>query len=117
MAFVVAIETLFFFVFLSSFSSKENVKKELERLNLLYGEEDSPEYDNWEKMNELEILIADAGLYVDGAYKENTFDDLNEWCRIVGPMEYEQTYLNTHPHAVRNKIDKMLRFGLIEIVN
>jgi hypothetical protein len=95
---------------------KENAKKELERLNLLYGEENSPEYDNWEKMSELQTLIADAGLYVDGAYEENIFDDLNEWCRIVGPMEYEQTYLNTHPHAVRNKIDKMLRFGLIEII-
>jgi len=96
---------------------KENTQKELERLNLLYGEENSPEYDNWDKMSELERLITDAGLYVDGAYEENSFDDLNEWCVIVGSMEYKQTYLNTHPHAVRNKIDEMLRLNLIEIIN
>lgn len=95
---------------------KENTQKEIERLNLLYSEENSPEYDNWDKMSELEILIADAGMYFHGAYAENSFDDLNEWCRIVGPMEYEQTYLNTHPNVVRNKIDEMLRLNLIEIV-
>lgn len=93
----------------------EHTKKELEHLNNIYGEEESPEYDNWDKMSELETLITDAGLYVDGAYEENTFDDINEWCKIIGPMEYEQTYLNTHPNAVRTKIDKMLRLNLIEI--
>jgi hypothetical protein len=89
---------------------------ELKRLNNLYGEENSPEYDYWDKMSELEVLITDAGMYVDGAYEENIFEDLNEWCRIVGPMEYKQTYLNTHPHAVRNKINKMLKNSIIEIV-
>ena len=95
---------------------KENTQKELERLNLLYGEENSLEYDNWEKMSELEVLIADAGMYADGAYEQNTFDDLNEWCKSVGPMEYRQTYLNTHPNAVRSKIDEMLHKNLIEIL-
>lgn len=95
---------------------KENTQKEIERLNLLYGEENSPEYDNWEKMSELEVLVTDAGMYADGAYEQNIFDDLDEWCRIVGPMEYEQTYLNTHPNVVRSKIDKMLRKNIIEIV-
>ena len=95
---------------------KENTQKELERLNLLYGEENSPEYDYWDKMSELETLITDAGLYADGAYEENKFDDLNEWCKSVGPMEYNQTYLNTHPNAVRSKINKMLRKNIIEIL-
>ena len=95
---------------------KENTQKEIERLNLLYGEENSLEYDNWEKMSELETLITDAGMYADGAYEENKFDDLNEWCKSVGPMEYNQTYLNTHPNAVRSKIDEMLRKNIIEIV-
>jgi hypothetical protein len=89
---------------------------ELKRLNNLYGEEDSPEYDYWDKMSELEVLITDAGMYVDGAYEKNTFDDLNEWCKSVGSMEYEKTYLNTHPNVVRNKIDEMLRNSIIEIV-
>ena len=95
---------------------KENTQKELKRLNLLYGEENSLEYDNWEKMSELETLITDAGMYADGAYEENKFDDLNEWCKSVGPMEYNQTYLNTHPNAVRSKINKMLRKNIIEIL-
>jgi len=95
---------------------KENTQKEIERLNLLYGEENSPEYDNWEKMSELEVLVADAGMYADGAYEQNEFDDLNEWCKSVGPMEYTQTYLNTHPNAVRSKINKMLSENIIEIL-
>ena len=94
---------------------KENTQKELERLNNLYGDEKSPEYDYWDKMSELEVLITDAGMYANGAYEENTFDDLNKWFRIVGPMEYKQTYLNTHPNAVRSKIDEMLRKNIIEI--
>ena len=95
---------------------KENTQKEIERLNLLYGEENSLEYDNWEKMSELETLIIDAGMYADGAYEKNTFDDLNELCKSVGPMEYTQTYLNTHPNAVRSKINKMLSKNIIEIL-
>ena len=95
---------------------KENTQKEIERLNLLYGEENSPEYDYWEKMSKLEVLIADAGMYADGAYEKNTFDDLNEWCKSVGPMDYTQTYLNTHPNAVRSKINKMLSKNIIEIL-
>ena len=89
---------------------------ELKRLNDLYGDEKSPEYDYWDKMSDLEVLITDAGLYVNGAYEENIFNDLNEWCMIVGPMEYQQTYLNTHPNIVRNKIDKMLREDIITII-
>ena len=94
----------------------ENTQNELERLNLLYAEENSPEYDNWYKMSKLETLITDAAMYADGVYEENSFDDLNEWCRVVGPMEYEQTYLNTHSNAVRSKIDEMLRKNIIELV-
>lgn len=95
---------------------KENTQKEIERLNKLYGDENSPEYDNWDKMSKLEVLIADAGMYAHGAYEQNTFDDLNEWCKSVGNMEYSQTYLNTHPHAVRNKVDEMLCKNIIEIL-
>lgn len=94
----------------------ENTQNELERLNLLYGDENSPEYDNWDKMSEFEILVTDAAMYTDGTYEENSFDDLNKWCIIVGSMEYEQTYLNTHPNAVRSKIDEMLRKNIIELV-
>ena len=96
----------------------ENAQKELERLNNLYGSEESPEYDNWDKMSELETLIVDAEMYVDEAYINNSFndlDDLNEWCKAVGPIEYKQSYLDEHPNVVREKIDKMLQLNLIEI--
>ena len=69
-----------------------------------------------EKMNKRECLILDAMLYVEGGYEENEFDDLNEWCISVGSTEYDQIYLNTHPNAVREKIDKMLRENIITIV-
>ena len=96
----------------------ENAQKELERLNNLYGSEESPEYDNWDKMSELETLIVDAEMYVDEAYIENSFndlDDLDKWCEDVGPIEYKQSYLDEHPNAVREKIDKMLHLNLIKI--
>ena len=88
---------------------------ELNIINSKYGDEESPFCDDWDEMSNEEQLITDAGLYSDGAYEENEFDDLDTWCRVVGPMEYEQTYLNTHPNAVREKINEMLRLGLIEI--
>ena len=93
----------------------EQAAQELTRLNNLYGDETSPEYDNWDDMSELEMLVTDAGMYAEGAYVENEFDDLQEWCREVGPLEYNQTYLNTHPNAVREKVDRMLRENMIEI--
>ena len=66
--------------------------------------------------NEHDQLLQDAMLYVEGGYEENEFTDLKEWCISVGSMEYDQTYLNTHPNAVREKIDKMLRENIITIV-
>jgi hypothetical protein len=94
----------------------EKTELEINRLNDLYGDENSPEYDYWDKMSELETLITDAGLYVNSAYEENEFDNLNEWCIKVGSMEYQQAYLNTHPNAVREKIDRMLRENIIQII-
>ena len=55
-------------------------------------------------------------MYSEGAYVENEFDDLDTWCRAIGFSEYEQTYLNTHPNVVREKINKMLRLNLIKII-
>ena len=93
----------------------ENTQKELEHLNNLYGNEESPEYDNWDKMSELETLITDAGMYADEAYIENSFNNLDEWCKNVGPIEYKQSYLDEYPNVVREKIDKMLHLNLIKI--
>lgn len=71
--------------------------------------------DLYDELEERELLLVDAKMYTEGAYVENEFDDLQEWCREVGLLEYNQTYLNTHPNAVREKIDRMLRENMIEI--
>ena len=90
----------------------ENAETELNRLNNLYGDESSVEFDNWSKMSEVESLIADAGMYSDGAYTENDFIDLIEWCLVTSKSEYgrENHYL------VKKKIDRMLELGIIEII-
>jgi len=94
----------------------QQASAELEAINERIDEAGNDNYDEvCESLNERELLVCDAGMYVNGAYEENEFDDLNEWCVKVGNMEYQQTYLNTHPNAVREKINTMLREGLIEL--
>ena len=87
-------------------------EKAINELNLLF-ENEKFEYD---EMTEYEMLLSDAGLYVEGAYIDNEFEDLNEWCIGTGSSEYEQTYLNTHPNVVREKINLMLKENIITIV-
>jgi hypothetical protein len=87
-------------------------EKAINELNLLF-ENEKFEYDEY---SEYEQLLADANLYVDGAYTDNEFEDLNEWCIETGSSEYEQTYLNTHPNVVREKIDLMLKENIITII-
>ena len=89
---------------------------ELNRLNNIYGDENSPEYDYWDKMSKLEVLITDAGLYVDGAYEVNEFDNLEEWCKLIGESEYQAKYLAKHPNVVFKKINKMINKGILLVV-
>jgi hypothetical protein len=92
-------------------------EQELAAINQRIDEAGDEGYDDMcGSLNRREQLITDAGMYTDGAYEENEFDNLNEWCISVGNAEYQQTYLNTHPNAVREKIDMMLREGIITIV-
>ena len=85
----------------------EKAKQQLEKLDYDVDYHESSKYDQ---------LLQDAMLYVEGSYEDNEFDDLYEWCIRVGNSEYDQTYLNTHPNAVRENIDKMLRENIITIV-
>lgn len=94
---------------------KKSTSTELKRLNNKYGDEMSSDFDNWSEMSEEETLITDACMYADGAYIKNKFDNLKTWCRELGPNEYQQTYLNTHPDVVYNKVQMMLKNNLIEI--
>ena len=99
------------------FQLTKQTEIELEAINKRIDDAGDDNYDEiCESLNEREWLICDAGMYVNGAYEENEFDDLNEWCVKVGNMEYQQTYLNTHPNAVRNKINKMLKERFIELI-
>jgi hypothetical protein len=93
----------------------KEAKKELNRLNNLYGDENSSEYDNWDDMSKLEMLVTDAGMYAEGAYIENKFDDLQEWCRAVQEIEYDPKYLSYHPDAVKDKVNKMIKENIIII--
>ena len=85
----------------------EKANQQLEKLDYDVDYHECSKYDQ---------LLQDAMLYVEDGYEENEFDDLNEWCIRVGSSEYDQTYLNTHPNAVRENIDKMLRENIITIV-
>jgi hypothetical protein len=77
-------------------------------------EEDDEAYDS---LNEHELLVVDAELYVEGGYIENKFDDLDEWCREVGGGEYDPKYLAKHPNVVKDKVNKMIDKRLITIVS
>jgi hypothetical protein len=90
----------------------EHTETELNRLNNLYGDESSVEFDNWSKMSEVETLITDAGMYSDGAYVENDFTDLIEWCKATAECEYEEA----DGDLVKHKINKMIELGIIEII-
>jgi len=91
----------------------ESAELELKVINKRI-EEDDEAYDS---LNEHELLVVDAELYVEGGYIENEFDDLDEWCREVGGGEYDPKYLAKHPNVVKDKINKMIDKGLITIVN
>ena len=90
----------------------EQAELELKVINARI-DEDEEAYDN---LNERDLLITDAMLYIEEAYIDNEFDDLKTWCRELGPTEYDQTYLNIHPDAVYNKVSEMLRLNIVEVV-
>jgi len=91
----------------------ESAELELKVINKRI-EEDDEAYDS---LNEHELLVVDAELYVEDGYIENEFDDLDEWCREVGLGEYDPKYLAKHPNVVKDKVNKMIDKGLITIVS
>ena len=91
----------------------EKTQQELESIYNRFANESSPDYDNWEEMTDLELLITDAELYVNGAYIENNFTNLDEWCSETALYEYESKSSN----LVKQKINKMLELNIIQIIN
>ena len=98
----------------------KEAKKELKAINKRIDEAlESDFFDGYDEvmdeMSKRELLVMDAGFYVDGAYCENKFDDLDEWCRAVQEIEYDPKHLIDHPDAVKDKINKMIEENIIII--
>jgi hypothetical protein len=86
----------------------KQAEKELELVNAKF-EDESLEY---EDLNEREMLISDAGMYCDGAYIDNEFNDLKEWARELGICESE-----TDSDAMFEKINKMIDLKIVSVKN
>jgi hypothetical protein len=80
---------------------------ELEVVNAKFDDEGL----EYEDLNDREILIADAGMYCDGAYIDNEFTDLKEWARELGMCESE-----TNSDAMFEKLSMMIDDGILNIV-
>ena len=80
---------------------------ELEVVNVKFDDEGL----EYEDLNDREILIADAGMYCDGAYIDNEFTDLKEWARELGMCESE-----TNSDAMFEKLSMMIDDGILNIV-
>lgn len=87
----------------------ETAKQELEVLNVKMNETDGEYY---YEANKREKLVLDAGLYVDEAYVDNAFADLDVWCEETGEGEFQKDYRI----KVKKNIGKMLIEDIITIV-
>ena len=65
-----------------------------------------------EALNERELLVTDAGLYVNEAYVDNKFSDLDVWCQETGEGEVPSDFRM----RVKQNIGKMLIEDIITIV-
>lgn len=84
---------------------------ELEMINARIIEDESA----YDRLNKKEILITDADLYINGAYEENEFDNLEEWCTLVGELEYNPDYLKKNPTVVLDKVNRMIQEGIVVV--
>ena len=67
------------------------------------------------ELSERELLVSDAELYVEGSYEENEFDNLEEWCMLVGESEYNFEYLKKYPTVVFDKVTRMINEGILVV--
>jgi len=86
----------------------KHAKTELKVINKKFDDESF----EWEDLNEKEMLFADAEQYVDGAYIDNEFTDLKEWCRELGLSESE-----TDSDEMFEKINMMIELGIVKVVD
>lgn len=83
--------------------------KELKVINKKINDDDDA-YDN---LTERELLLTDAELYVDGAYEDNEFDNLEDWCKDVQESEYDPEYLELNPNACFDKVKLMINENIL----
>jgi hypothetical protein len=96
-------------------TAKAEAELEIINQKLIDAEENDNEYEVYDELTEHETLVTDAGLYVDGAYEENEFSNLEKWCKNVGKSEFVPKYLKKHPTAVLDKVNKMIQEGLVVV--
>jgi hypothetical protein len=89
----------------------KTAKQELKVINAKI-EADDNAYDN---LTERELLLTDAELYVEEAYEDNEFDNLEDWCKLAQQSEYDPKYLEKHPNACFDKVSEMLKLNILEL--
>jgi hypothetical protein len=87
----------------------KTAKQELKAINIKL---DKTEGEYYNKMSKRERLISDAMLYVDDAYVNNKFKNLDSWCLRTGQGEVP----NNYRMRVKKNIGKMLIEDIVTIV-
>ncbi len=91
----------------------KTARQELKAINKRIDDAGDDNYDDvCESLNERELLVCDAGMYVDNAYTNNSFKRLDNWCKLTGKEECQNDYMM----SVKRKIGKMLIEDIITIV-
>jgi len=88
----------------------KTAKQELKVINKRFLDDDNSDY---YLLTEREKLVCDAGMYVDNAYTNNSFKQLDKWCLKTGMSEYES---ETATQIVKQKIGRMLIEDIITII-
>ena len=95
------------------FELTQQAAAELEAINKRIDDAGDEGYEEiYESLNERELLVADAGLYVNEAYVDNKFNDLDVWCQETGEGEVPSDFRM----RVKKNIGKMLIEDIITIV-
>lgn len=91
----------------------KTAKQELKEINKRIDNAGDEGYEEvCSSLNERELLVTDAGMYVNKAYVNNSFKHLDNWCKRVGEGEFQ----NEYRMRVKKNIGKMLIADIITIV-
>jgi hypothetical protein len=95
------------------FELTQQAAAELEAINKRIDDAGDDNYEVvCESLNERELLVCDAGMYVNEAYVDNKFNDLDVWCQETGEGEVPSDFRM----RVKKNIGKMLIEDIITIV-